>query len=288
MKRFYSPLRYPGGKNCIFNFVSKLFYENNLIGVNYAEPYAGGAGLALRLLFEGYVNHVYINDYDYSIYSFWKAVIERPAEFCDWIASIEVTIDNWQKFKAIQKNKANQDYFELAKSTFFLNRTNVSGVIKGGAIGGLSQTGKYKMDVRFKKDDLIKRIIKIGEWKQKITVSNLDGLDFIKKIDRKKEEIFIYLDPPYFKKGSDLYMNFFKENDHLNLSSRVHKLKKQWMASYDNHDFILNLYSEMNRVVYRLSQNTSNRVGDEVLIFPKQVDFKESISQLNTPILLTS
>ena len=144
------------------------------------------------------------------------------------------------------------------------------------------------MDVRFKKDDLIKRIIKIGEWKQKITVSNLDGLDFIKKIDRKKEEIFIYLDPPYFKKGSDLYMNFFKENDHLNLSSRVHKLKKQWMASYDNHDFILNLYSEMNRVVYRLSQNTSNRVGDEVLIFPKQVDFKESISQLNTPILLTS
>ena len=214
MKRFYSPLRYPGGKNCIFNFVSKLFYENNLIGVNYAEPYAGGAGLALRLLFEGYVNHVYINDYDYSIYSFWKAVIERPAEFCDWIASIEVTIDNWQKFKAIQKNKANQDYFELAKSTFFLNRTNVSGVIKGGAIGGLSQTGKYKMDVRFKKDDLIKRIIKIGEWKQKITVSNLDGLDFIKKIDRKKEEIFIYLDPPYFKKGSDLYMNFFKENDH--------------------------------------------------------------------------
>ncbi len=288
MKHFYSPLRYPGGKSCIFNFVSKLFYENNLIGINYAEPYAGGAGLALRLLFEGYVSHIYINDYDYSIYSFWKTITERPSEFCDWISAVDVTIENWQKFKEVQKNTADYDTFEVAKSTFFLNRTNVSGVIKGGVIGGLSQSGKYKIDVRFNKADLIKRINNIGELRHKISVSNLDGVDFLKKIDIRKEEIFIYLDPPYFKKGSDLYMNFFKDIDHLNLSKRVHKLKKQWMASYDNHDFILNLYSEMNRVVYQLSQNASNRIGDEVLIFPNMVDFKESISQLKSPILLSS
>jgi DNA adenine methylase len=282
MSIYYSPLRYPGGKNCIFSFASKIFYENQLIGISYAEPYAGGAGLALRLLFEGYVNNIYINDFDKSIYAFWRCILDRTNEFCDWIENVEVSLDNWNRFKEIQNDKENYDLLELAKSTFFLNRTNISGVIKGGPIGGYEQKGNYKIDVRFNKQDLITRIKRIASNKNRIAVSNLDGLAFVNRINRMKENVFIYLDPPYYQKGADLYMNFYAKKDHEKLSKYVHKMKKLWMVSYDNHEFILNLYPNENKVIYKLSQAASNRIGDEILIFSKGIDFSNSLNRLNS------
>lgn len=282
----YSPLRYPGGKNCIFSFMSSFFYENNLIGINYAEPYAGGAGLALRLLFTGHVNHVYINDLDKSIFSFWHSVINNPDELCDWIRSVEISIDNWKYFKEIQKNADSADVLDLAKSTFFLNRTNVSGVLKGGIIGGIEQHGKYKIDARFNKEDLIKRIGKIQNVRNKISLTNMDGIAFMRHLDKKKDDIFIYLDPPYYQKGADLYMNFYSDEDHQKLSYYAKKLRKKWLISYDNHDFILNLYNEHNKIIYRLSQSASNRIGDEVLIIPQNLVVSESMAYLKSPMLV--
>lgn len=284
---YYSPLRYPGGKNCIFPFVSKMFYDNELIGINYAEPYAGGSGLALRLLFEEYVSNIYINDLDKSIYSFWISIIDRPEDFCEWIKTVKVSVRNWHKYKEIQTN-ANEieDAFELAKSTFFLNRTNVSGVIKGGIIGGIRQTGKYKIDARFNKLDLIERIQRISILKHRIHISKLDGITFINKLNRMSEEIFIYLDPPYLQKGADLYMNFYSKRDHEKLSKHVEKMKKRWMVSYDHHEFILNLYAERNKIRYKLSQNASNRIGDEILVFSDTLNYKSAINSLQSPVLL--
>lgn len=282
----YSPLRYPGGKNCIFPFVSKLFYENQLIGVSYAEPYAGGAGLALRLLFEGYVEHIYINDLDKSIYSFWYTVINRSQEFCEWIKSVDVSIANWKKYKEIQDQVYQADYYELAQSAFYLNRTNVSGIIKGGVIGGQEQRGKYKITARFNKQDLVNRIRRIASIRDRISVSNLDGLDFVNKLDKRKEEIFIYLDPPYFQKGANLYMNFCSTHDHEKLSTQVRKMRKMWMVSYDRHEFILNLYGEQNKISYRLSQSASNRVGEEIFIFSKHLNYGDSIEKLNSPVVI--
>ena len=284
--KFYSPLRYPGGKNCIFKFVSSLFIENNLVGYSYAEPYAGGCGLALRLLFEEYVEKIYINDLDIAIFAFWVSIIERNDEFCSWLESVEINIDTWKKYKKIYDLKSKNDLFELAKATFYLNRTNVSGVIKGGVIGGVEQKGKYKIDARFKKDALIERIQKVARYKSRIFISNDDGIKFTTKMNEKPENIFVYLDPPYYKKGADLYMNYFSENDHGNLSRYVKTMNKKWMVSYDNNEFILNLYAEINRVIYQLSQSTSNRVGDEVLMFSDALSFRESINNLNEPILL--
>lgn len=282
---YYSPLRYPGGKNCIFPFISNLFYENQLIGTKYAEPYSGGAGLALRLLFEGYVNHIYINDLDKSIYAFWQTLMDRPDEFCRWIEDIEVSIENWRKYREVQRYADNISCFELAKSTFFLNRTNVSGVIKGGVIGGLAQAGKYKINARFNKNDLVNRIQKIKSIKSRISVSNLDGMNFIQKLDNQEEEIFIYLDPPYYQKGANLYMNFYSHEDHKKLSKKVHKLRKKWIVSYDNHEFILNLYAEKHKLIHKLSQSASNRVGDELFIFSEKIDFVDSMSSLKSPEL---
>ncbi len=265
--------------------MSKLFYENQLLGVRYAEPYAGGAGLALRLLFEGYVDHIYINDLDRSIYAFWRSIIDRPKEFCKWIEDVSVSIENWKRYKKVQTKTDKVDYFELAKSTFFLNRTNISGVIKGGVIGGLQQTGNYKIDARFNKQDLVNRIQKISKLKDRISVSNLDGLRFIKKLNKKKEEVFIYLDPPYYQKGADLYMNFLSKEDHMKLSKNIRQLRKKWMVSYDNQDFILNLYAEKRKIIHQLSQSASNRVGNEIFIFSEKLDVIDSIDALKLPVL---
>ncbi len=263
-----------------------MFYENNLIGMGYAEPYAGGAGLALRLLFEGYVERIYINDFDKAIYAFWVSILNRTEEFCEWLKNVDISVDTWNKYKEIQRNIDNSSLFEIAKSTYYLNRTNISGVIKGGIIGGQEQTGKYKMDARFNKNDLIGRIKRIAKLKDRIIVSNLDGLAFISKLNKKKEDIFIYLDPPYYQKGADLYMNFYSKKDHAKLSKTVRSLQKKWMVSYDNHDFILNLYAEHKRVVYQLSQSASNRIGDEILVFSEELSFENSINTLKSPILL--
>lgn len=286
MSHYCSPLRYPGGKNCIFPFVSRLFYENGLLGSAYAEPYAGGAGLALRLLFEEYVERIYINDLDRSIYAFWTSVLTNADAFCSWIEDVDVSMDSWYRYKAIQNDAQSTDLLELAKSTFFLNRTNVSGVIKGGVIGGYEQKGRYKIDARFKKSDLICRIEKIAQFRNRISVSNLDGLAFVKKLDGKAEDIFIYLDPPYYQKGADLYMNFYSTADHEKLSNHIHRMRKKWMVSYDNHDFILNLYAAERKIVYRLSQSASNRIGDEVLIFSEQITFRRSMEALSSPVCL--
>lgn len=281
---FESPLRYPGGKACIFPFISKLFHENNLIGTNYAEPYAGGAGLALKLLYNEYVNQIFINDLDKSIYSFWKAMQNSNLKFCDWIENIEITVDNWRYYKHVQQNADSYDELELAKSTFFLNRTNISGVIKGGMIGGVDQKGKYKIDARFNKDDLIKRIRRIASFKDRINISNLDGISFIKKMNRKIYDTFIYLDPPYLQKGADLYMNYFSSSDHEKLAKNVNLIEKKWLVSYDNHEYILSLYSKHRKVLYRLSQSASNRIGDEILVFSKQLFFDKSIKALKDAV----
>jgi DNA adenine methylase len=282
MSRFYSPLRYPGGKSCIFPFVSKLFYENDLIGTEYAEPYAGGAGLALKLLFESYVSSIHINDLDRSIYTLWRTILDEPERFCRWLSAVEISVSNWNKFKVIQNASATAYPFELAQSTLFLNRTNVSGVIhSGGIIGGRGQSGTYKIDARFNRSDLVKRIEKIASFSDRIHLSNLDGLEFLRRMDRRKKEVFVYLDPPYYAKGSDLYMNYYRERDHLRLAKYVSRLRNRWMISYDKQDFILNLYASTQKIQYKLSQGTSNRVGDEVLMFSNRVDFASSVSTLS-------
>src|SRR5690606_31465687 len=146
--------------------------------------------------------------------------------------------------------------------------------------------GKYKIDARFNKPDLIRRVKRVARMKDRISVSNLDGIAFVQQLNRRKEEVFIYLDPPYYHKGADLYMNAFTDKNHKALSKYVRGMKKQWMVSYDNHDFILNLYEGEHRVRYRLSQSTSNRVGDEVLIFARSMEVSQSLGALQSPVLI--
>jgi len=277
-RQYYSPLRYPGGKDKIFNFVSSLLVENGLVGINYAEPYAGGAGLALHLLSCEYVGKIYINDLSPAIYAFWRAVLEKTDDFCKWIENVSLDVETWRYYKDLQSCN---DFFELAKSTFYLNRTNVSGVLKGGLIGGIEQKGKFKLDARFNKTDLIERIKNIARMKSRIELSNMDGVEFVNKVNKRKESLFINLDPPYYEDGKDLYLNFYKDSDHIKLSKCVSRIKKYWMVSYDNTDFILKLYDNYPLIKYKLSSGTSNGMGEEVIILPNNIIAHDSVKQLN-------
>lgn len=279
----HSPLRYPGGKNCLFPFVSSLIKENNLIGCKYIEPYAGGAGLALRLLYEEYVESIVINDLDPLVYAFWTTCVKQPESLIEWIEKIPVTVDTWHKCKDIISKNSSQDRFKLATSFFFLNRTNISGVLTGGIIGGIQQTGKYKIDARFNKLGLIRRIEKISRFSTRISVTNVDGISLIAKFIPETRDTFLYLDPPYYEKGANLYLNAYKEDDHTRLYNHVTQLSTPWLLSYDNHSFITRTYQNFEKRSYRIQHSTSNKIGDEVLIFSERVKFGNSLSRLNRP-----
>lgn len=213
-------------------------------------------------------------------------ILNNKDEFCAWLRNVEINIETWRAYKSMLSQSRFLTIFEKAQVFFFLNRTNVSGVIKGGVIGGISQEGNYKINARFNKTDLIDRIEKIYQRRQSIEIYNLDGIVFLKQMNRKHRDIFIYIDPPYVIKGSNLYLNFYTESDHAALAEMVKKLRKEWLISYDNCDLINSLYYSYDRISYKLAQGTSNKIGEEMLIFPKDLLFNESLSELSIPMLL--
>ena len=268
MPHTHTPLRYPGGKTRLVPYVTELLLANNLIDGHYIEPYAGGAGLAISLLIKGQVRYLHLNDIDRSIYAFWHSVLNETDALCQYIEDVNISIEEWSKQKAIQKDKKNVDLFTLAKSTLFLNRTNRSGILTGGIIGGKNQTGKYKIDARFNRQTLIKKIRLIAFYKSRIQVQNMDALAFLKE----KEHTFpdnsiINLDPPYYVKGQELYQNSYEHGDHKTISKMIPKLRPYWIMTYDNVDPIKNLYSQFPTIEFNLSYSAQNRYkGKEVLI----------------------
>lgn len=274
---FYSPLRYPGGKNKLAKFIAKICVDNNIDG-HYIEPYAGGASVALYLLIEKKVEKITINDYDRSIYAFWYSVLKNTKKLCDLIENTEINIENWQKAKEIQKNKKKSKLLDLGFSTFFLNRTNISGIINAGVIGGRDQNGKYKIDCRFNKAELIKRIKLISKYKKQIEFYNLDALKLVEKIQKESnnEKTIFYFDPPYYLKGASLYMNYYKDNQHKEVANVVKRIKNiNWIVSYDNTHEIKNIYKwVLKNKIKKYSLNHSAyraREGKEILFFSKKL-----------------
>ncbi len=272
---FYSPLRYPGGKYKLAKFISQICELNNIHG-HYIEPYAGGASVALFLLLEGKVAKITINDIDRSIYAFWHSILKHTNKFCALIESTEINLENWHRAKEIQKRKDTASLLELGLSTFYLNRTNVSGTLNAGVIGGQKQSGDYKIDCRFNKTELIKKIKKIASRKKDITVYNLDAIKLVNKIQSEpiNPQTIFYFDPPYYLKGQSLYLNHYKHEDHENVSETIQKIKNvHWIVSYDNTPEIKNLYrSTKRKKEYSLGYTAHGvKTGDEVLFFSNRL-----------------
>jgi DNA adenine methylase len=265
--RFNSPLRYPGGKAFLASEFERILAEIGMDRPTYVEPYAGGAGAALTLLFAGKVRNIVINDYDKAIYSFWRAVTEESGRFAKRVLSTPISVSEWKKQRKVYEDEST-GFFERGFATFFLNRTNRSGVMNAWPIGGLNQSGNYKIDARFNRKDLAARILKIGEYRGQITVLNEDGIALTKKY-LKKENTFIYLDPPYFKKGAMLYLNHYVKGDHEDLAELLNaNPQKDWVLTYDQRKVIRNLYPERNRRQLSLKYRVhDSKKAHELMIF---------------------
>lgn len=284
MKIVDSPLRYPGGKSKLARFVAFLCEKNkiNNIDGHYVEPYAGGAAVALYLILNGYVSEITINDSDRSIYAFWHTVLNRPQKLVKTIEEADITTEMWGKCREVQRNKNGAVLFDLGFSTLFLNRTNISGIINGGVIGGLEQRGQYKMDCRFNKKELIRRIQKIAEQKERIHLYNLDALELIKKIEKESESnsIIYYFDPPYYLKGESLYLNYYDKSDHEQVSRMIQGIKSaRWIVSYDAAEEIKNLYRGYKRIEYSLWHTARiARRGKEVMFFSRNLNVPKYVN----------
>lgn len=268
--KFYSPLRYPGGKNKLAKFIAQICERNNING-HYIEPYAGGASVALYLLFEGYVSEITINDKDRAIYAFWHSAVHESNKFISLIKNTRITISNWKKQREVLKQNKTSSLLELGFSAFFLNRTNVSGILNGGPIGNINGTGKYKLGCRFNKEALIERIEKIAKHKDKIHVEGVDALRLIKKIEKQSEATnsIFYFDPPYYLKGESLYMNHYEKDDHLAVGEAIKKIKSvRWVVSYDDHPQIKTIYKNYKSKKHVLHHSAhGSRIGKEILFF---------------------
>ena len=275
---FYTPLRYPGGKGKLAPYIKRLFEENNLVDGVYVEPYAGGAAVAMELLLHEYVKKIYINDISAGVAAFWRSVLDNTDALCAAITGAKLTMPEWHRQREVQRHAEDHDDLTLGYSTFYLNRTNRSGILNAGVIGGKQQTGKWKMDARFNASDLVQRIHAIARIRSRIDFHQEDAIDFINNVaPLLASKSLIYLDPPYYVKGSDLYLHHYEHDDHVQIAKRVARLRtKNWIVSYDNAPEVQPMYAKFRKIVYGLSYSAQDRYkGAEVMFFSEGLKIPE-------------
>lgn len=266
-----SPLRYPGGKSAMSGLLGQIRKLNNLSSRSIAEPFAGGAGASLTLLYLEEVHEIHINDADPAIHDFWWSVIRSPKPFRKLIESSNLTISEWRHQKDLYRTRNKISRLRRGFAAFYLNRCNRSGIIiNGGPIGGLNQTGKWKLDARFNKFELAQRCERVAEYGERIHLSQCDGIGFIKGL--KADRTFFFIDPPYFEKGKTLYLNALDPNYHATLATHMKSMREAaWVITYDDCPEIRSLYKGWASIrPFSLRYAAAERrKGREVLITPK-------------------
>lgn len=269
-----TPLRYPGGKGRLSDFIKLVFERNGFLDGHYVEPYAGGAGIALNLLTLHYASCVHLNDIDPSVFAFWHSVINSPNALCKLIRDAKLNVKEWKRQRAIQRAPEDHDLLELGFSLFYLNRTNRSGIITGGVIGGNDQAGEWKIDARFNKKELSRRVEMIALYRSRIRLYNLDAATFIKGVlPSLPEKTLVYLDPPYYSKADRLYKNFYKHADHVAVAQLIKKqVKVPWIVSYDYMPEVAAMYKDFPKIVYGMTYSAAECYkGREVMFFSKRI-----------------
>jgi len=273
--RLFTPLRYPGGKARFAPYVADVMRNNKLDGGHYLEPYAGGAGVALDLLYSGIASEVHINDADPAIRDFWLAATKHTSQLIRMVETEPVTIEAWRHWRAIMNHQIEADELKRGFATLFLNRTNRSGILNGGVIGGKEQAGEYKIDARFIRKNLVQRLEKIGQHAERIHVYGEDALGLLNRCaDFLPKHSLIYLDPPYYVKGQRLYRNFYGHNDHLEIANllQANKFPRKWIVSYDDAPEIRKMYHKSEFRSYLLHYTARRQYkGSEVMIFSQEI-----------------
>ena len=281
---FLSPLRYPGGKGLLLRFVREIVLRNGLLGSTYVEPFAGGAAVALGLLRSGDVDQAIIGDADPAIAAFWRAALQHPDEMRDLIETCEVSIDTWHEQAHALKHTDPSETITLGFAAFFLNRTNRSGILRARPIGGLNQDGPYKLDCRFNKTNLIQRLGQVARLAGRITVHGGDAVDLLVNLaPHDSHATFVYADPPYLTKSTDLYLDTMNFSRHQQLASLLAANYSKWIVSYDCDPRIArDLYPDCEILQFDLrhSAGRSHR-GKEVMVFSPLTDPDSAAHLLN-------
>lgn len=281
---YASPLRYPGGKGGLTRLLGQTIALNGFNDPVYAEPYAGGAGAALGLLLSERVSRILINDIDPRVAAFWKAVTTRSRDFLRLLSEVSVTIDEWRRQREIYLHPGKHSGLRVGFATFFLNRCNRSGIlVSGGPIGGYDQRGTWKLDARFNREELRERINTIAAYRDRISVTQLDALVFLRRVVQplaSGEDIFVYLDPPYFEKGSLLYHNSYDRRAHQAVARYLRRRHHfRWILSYDNSPDIRRMYAGFRQVAFDLAHTTySRRSGRELLICRRDLKIPRDVA----------
>lgn len=267
---FISPLRYPGGKAKLGPYFARILASQSASIQTYAEPYAGGAGAGLYLLAEGYVDELLINDLNPGIAAFWRSVLNSTDEFVERIETEEVSLASWHRYREIYLAPAAQSDLDLGFATFFLNRCNRSGILRARPIGGLEQTGRWKIDARFNRTGLAKRIHQIGRMAGRISVTETHALKFLADISAKRDPVLLYADPPYLEKGEGLYMSAHSWEDHEKLATVLLSNRHPWVLTYDFDERVRNLYPSNRCLRYSISHTAQSQgVGHEFMLFSR-------------------
>ena len=271
---FRSPLRYPGGKALMAPFIAEILKNNNMRNVHYVEPYAGGAGAALNLLLSNAVDTIQINDANIGIFSFWRYLLSESDRFIEYVERVPISLEQWHIERGIVMNEKTPS-LELGIATFYLSRTNRSGVISAGPIGGSSiekqAKATYKIDCRFNRKELVNRLRAIVNCKNRITVTQEDALKLLGHIDSRN--VFVYLDPPYYVKGKSLYMNHYHNAEHKELFDILNKAKFSWLLSYDDVNEIRSMYKMYELYNFQLPY-TVNQVKKGIELMTHSRDIK--------------
>lgn len=266
-----NPLRYPGAKSKLYDYLKNLIENEHLENYTFIEPYGGSAALTFLLLQNNIIQNAKINERDPLIYSFWYSVLHRTNELIQRIQAEPITIDNWHfysKFKNADFCK-NQDVVDIGFAGLFLNRTSFSGILKGGPLGGHGQTSAYSIDCRFNKSSIIESIRYYSSFANNIELHNMDAIEFMKQETRYRRnlQVFMYIDPPYYEKGKSLYRYYYSDFDHQSLANFIRNKTFPWLISYDAAPYIEKLYKKSNKVALYLDYSAkTSKKGAELLI----------------------
>jgi DNA adenine methylase len=243
-----NPLRYPGAKRLLVDYIDDLLDANNLRECCFFEPYAGSAAVGLELLQRNHIGNLVLCEKDILLYAFWQSVFCDPISLCKRIDETPITIETWKQLDVYRRVESlNQaTILDLGFAGLFFNRTNFSGILKANPIGGINQTSNYNISCRFNKKQITKTILQLSELGSRVAVHYGDAIEYLATQTPRfiRQNSFCYFDPPYYEKGAMIYRHYYTNKNHIALAKFVREVKNlDWIISYDDAPFICGLYS---------------------------------------------